>query len=68
MPLTTVETVLRLYQEEYFDFNVRHFHEKLSSEHQIVIYHSHAQPPGLTRTLPNSLVFLLTATMTPVDA
>lgn len=27
--------MLRLYQEQYFDFNVRHFHEKLSSEHDI---------------------------------
>jgi transposase len=35
VPLETVETVLRLYQEEYFDFNVRHFHEKLGSEHNI---------------------------------
>lgn len=35
VPLETVETVLRLYQEQYFDFNVRHFHEKLSSEHNI---------------------------------
>ena len=35
VPLATVETVLRLYQEQYFDFNVRHFHEKLGSEHQI---------------------------------
>src|SRR5215475_13078752 len=35
VPLATVEEVLRLYQEQYFDFNVRHFHEKLKSEHQI---------------------------------
>jgi transposase len=35
VPLTTVQEVLRLYQEEYFDFNVQHFHEKLKSEHQI---------------------------------
>ena len=35
VPLETVEKVLRLYQEHYFDFNVRHFHEKLQSEHQI---------------------------------
>src|SRR5260221_441217 len=35
VPLETVETVLRLYQEQYFDFNVRHFHEKLGSEHGI---------------------------------
>jgi len=31
----TVEIVLRLYQEQYFDFNVRHFHEKLGTEHGI---------------------------------
>jgi transposase len=35
VPLKMVEEVLRLYQEQYFDFNVRHFHEKLSSEHNI---------------------------------
>src|SRR6202521_1984663 len=35
VPLETVETVLRLYQEQYFDFNVRHFHEKLGAEHGI---------------------------------
>ena len=35
VPLETVETVLRLYQEQYFDFNVQHFHEKLKAEHQI---------------------------------
>src|ERR671912_2818997 len=35
VPLATVEEVLRLYQEQYFDFNVRHFHEKLVEEHRI---------------------------------
>nr|MBA2704342.1 ISNCY family transposase [Blastocatellia bacterium] len=35
VPLATVEEVLRLYQEQYFDFNVRHFHEKLTEEHGI---------------------------------
>jgi transposase len=35
VPLETVEKVLRLYQEKYFDFNVRHFHEKLVEEHGI---------------------------------
>jgi Helix-turn-helix domain len=29
VPLKVVEEVLRLYRERYFDFNVRHFHEKL---------------------------------------
>ncbi len=35
VPVITVETVLRLYQERYFDLNVRHFHEKLREEHAI---------------------------------
>ena len=35
VPLATVEKVLRLYQEKYFDLNVRHFHEKLREEHGI---------------------------------
>lgn len=35
VPLDTVEKVLRLYREEYFDFNVRHFHEKLVEKHGI---------------------------------
>lgn len=35
VPLETVERVLALYREKYFDFNVRHFHEKLTGEHGI---------------------------------
>ena len=35
--LKTAETVLQLYREKYFDFNVRHFHEKLTEEHGIGI-------------------------------
>jgi transposase len=35
VPLATVEKVLQLYQEQYFDFNVRHFHEKLVAEHDL---------------------------------
>jgi transposase len=35
VPLPTVEAVLRLYREKYFDLNVSHFHEKLQTEHQI---------------------------------
>jgi transposase len=35
--LKTAETVLQLYREKYFDFNVRHFHEKLTEEHGIRI-------------------------------
>ena len=33
VPLATVEQVLGLYREKYFDCNVRHFHEKLGEEH-----------------------------------
>lgn len=35
VPMATVEQVLRLYREQYFDFNVRHFHEKLRELHGI---------------------------------
>ncbi len=37
IPLKTVENVLQLYREKYFDFNVRHFHEKLAEEHGVQI-------------------------------
>src|ERR1051325_1209865 len=33
--VSTVEEVLRLYQEQYYDFNVKHFHEQLQREHNI---------------------------------
>lgn len=35
VPLGTLEEILRLYQEQYSDFNVQHFHEKLREKHQI---------------------------------
>ena len=35
IPVETMEKVLGLYREKYFDFNVRHFHEKLSEKHGI---------------------------------
>lgn len=35
VPVETVEEVLRLYQEKYFDLNVRHFHEKLVEQQGI---------------------------------
>jgi transposase len=54
VPLETVEMVLRLYQQEYFDFNVRHFHEKLSSEHDIHLSYTWVkqalQGAGLVKT------------------
>ena len=35
VPMEELERVLTLYREKYFDFNVQHFHEKLSEEHGI---------------------------------
>ena len=35
VPLATVEQVLGLYRDRYFDLNVRHFHEKLEEKHGI---------------------------------
>jgi hypothetical protein len=33
--LATVEKVLALYREKYFDLSVRHFREKLREQHDI---------------------------------
>ena len=35
VPMKTVEQVLQLYREKYFDFNVQHFDEKLRQLHDI---------------------------------
>src|SRR5271166_206548 len=35
VPLATVEQVLGLYRDRYFDLNVQHFHEKLGEQHGI---------------------------------
>jgi transposase len=40
VPMAVLERVLQLYREKYFDFNLRHFHEKLGSEHQIGLSYS----------------------------
>ncbi len=37
VPMAMVEKVLGLYQEQYFDFNVRHFYEKLRDKHGITL-------------------------------
>jgi transposase len=37
VPVETVERVLALYREKYFDFNVRHFHEKLVEDEGITL-------------------------------
>ena len=43
IPVATVEEVLRLYREEYYDFNIRHFHEKLQDEHDIRLSYTWVQ-------------------------
>ena len=40
IPMQTVERVLALYQGKYFDFNVRHFHEKLREVEGIQLSYS----------------------------
>ena len=41
--VATVEEVLRLYREEYYDLNMRHFHEKLKDEHAIELSYTWVQ-------------------------
>jgi len=41
--LATMEEVLRLYREEYYDLNMRHFHEKLRDEHDIQVSYTSVQ-------------------------
>lgn len=38
--METAEQVLGLYRQQYFDLNVRHFHEKLSQDHGIRLSYS----------------------------
>lgn len=40
VPLTVAERIFALYREKYFDFSVRHFHEKLWNEHGILVSYS----------------------------
>jgi transposase len=43
VPLKTVEQVLALYQETYYDLNIRHFHEKLREQHAIELSYTWVQ-------------------------
>lgn len=43
VPLARVEEVLGLFQERYFDLNIRHFHEKLREEHGIHLSYTWVQ-------------------------
>src|SRR5947209_8398084 len=56
MPSAVLEEVLRLYREQYFDLNVRHFHEKLTGEHSIAASYTWTkgvlQGAGLVKRAP----------------
>lgn len=56
VPLGTVEMVLGLYRDEYFDLNVKHFHEKLKEKHGIELSYtwvkSALQGAGLVKKDP----------------
>jgi transposase len=43
VPVAKVEEILRLYREEYFDLNMRHFHEKLQEKHEIQLSYTFVQ-------------------------
>jgi transposase len=43
IPLATIEEVLGLYREKYYDLNIRHFHEKLRDEHAIRLSYTWVQ-------------------------
>jgi transposase len=43
IPLATVEKVLALYREMYYDLNIRHFHEKLREDHAIELSYTWVQ-------------------------
>ena len=43
IPVATIEEVLKLYKETYYDLNIRHFHEKLREEHGIRLSYTWVQ-------------------------
>jgi transposase len=53
VPMKTVEQVLQLYREQYPDFSVRHFHEKLREAHSVPLSYTWVktalQAAGLVR-------------------
>ena len=56
VPVKTIEKVLSLYREKYFDFNVKHFHQKVRTEHGIQLSYSWVkqtlQGAGLVKKAP----------------
>src|SRR5258706_1763583 len=60
VPLATCEQVLELYQTRYYDFNVKHFHEKLNEEHGIQLSYT-----WVNRALQGAGLAALAAPMQP---
>lgn len=56
VPSAVLEEVLRLYREQYFDLNVKHFHEKLVNEHGLAVSYTWTkgvlQGAGLVKRQP----------------
>jgi len=68
--LATVEQILHLYREKYYDFNARHFCEKLMTEHQIKISYNWLrlalQGAGLMQAKPRGSTHRLRRPRKPV--
>jgi transposase len=56
VPSAVLDEVLRLYREQYFDLNVSHFHEKLTTEHGFAVSYTWTkgvlQGAGLVKRQP----------------
>jgi transposase len=40
IPMETAQKILRLYREEYLDFNMRHFYQKTKEKHRLSVSYS----------------------------
>jgi transposase len=70
VPVQTVETILKLYREKYYDFNARHFCEKLKTKHNIKISYNWVrlalQAAGLMPAKPRGSIHRLRRPRKPV--
>jgi len=70
VPLKITEKILHLYREKYFDFNARHFCEKLLTEHNIKISYNWVrlalQGAGLMQAKPRASTHRLRRPRKPV--
>ena len=70
VPLNTAEKILHLYREKYYDFNARHFCEKLLTEHRIKISYNWVrlalQGAGLMQPKPRGSTHRLRRPRKPV--